>query len=154
MSDQLTIREAIPDDSEMLIGFLNRVSDQSDFIEHDSIKNLSVEQERESLDEIYESELDELMIAIFENQIIGFSRLEKIDKASSEFGIVVDKDFWHQGIGSYLTEEMLEWSKSAPIKKVTLEVYKNNPAAIQLYKKYGFTTRSRSKKTQIMEKMV
>ncbi|MFD1472935.1 GNAT family N-acetyltransferase [Companilactobacillus mishanensis] len=154
MSDQLTIREAIPDDSEMLIDFLNRVSDQSDFIEHDSIKNLSVEQERESLDEIYESELDELMIAIFENQIIGFSRLEKIDKASSEFGIVVDKDFWHQGIGSYLTEEMLEWSKSAPIKKVTLEVYKNNPAAIQLYKKYGFTTRSRSKKTQIMEKMV
>ncbi|MQS88936.1 GNAT family N-acetyltransferase [Companilactobacillus mishanensis] len=154
MSDQLTIREAIPDDSEMLIDFLNRVSDQSDFIEHDSIKSLSVEQERESLDEIYESEFDELMIAIFENQIIGFSRLEKIDKTSSEFGIVVDKDFWHQGIGSYLTEEMLEWSKSAPIKKVTLEVYKNNPAAIQLYKKYGFTTRSRSKKTQIMEKMV
>ncbi|AKP68259.1 GNAT family N-acetyltransferase [Companilactobacillus ginsenosidimutans] len=154
MSEELIIREAIPDDAQKLIDFLNKVSTESSFIEHDVTDNVTEDDERLSLDEIYNSAHDELMLAILGDEIIGFSRLEQLDEFESEFGIVVEKDFWNNGVGSYLTEDILAYAKESPIKKVSLEVYKNNPAAIHLYEAHGFATRSEKHKTIIMEKMV
>lgn len=154
MSEQLVIREAVPKDAQQLLNFLNRVSQESDFIEHDSTRHVTKADEELSLDAIYNSAHDELIIAKLGPDIIGFSRLEKFSVTESEYGIVVEKAFWNQGVGSYLTEDILAYAKESPIKKVSLEVYKNNPAAIHLYQKHGFTTRSERKNTIIMEKMV
>lgn len=44
--------------------------------------------------------------------------------------------------------------KFAPLKKIFLEVYKNNSAAIHIYQKYGFTTELTKDKTIVMSKMV
>jgi ribosomal protein S18 acetylase RimI-like enzyme len=154
MSDELVIREAIPDDAEKLLSFLNKVSQETDFITHDSIRDVTVDDEKLSIDQIYNSPNDELILAILGDDIIGFSRLEEVNSSESEFGIVVEKDFWNNGVGSYLTEDILAYAKESPIRKVSLEVYKNNLAAIHLYENHGFTTRSENKQTLIMEKMV
>lgn len=154
MSDELVLREAIPTDAEKLIDFLKRASKESTFIEHESLQNVTVDDERISLDEIYNSPNDELILAILGDDIIGFTRLEKIDQYESELGIVVEKDLWNQGVGSFLMEDVLAYAQESPISKVSLEVYKKNPAAIHLYKKHGFTTRSQKAKTFIMERMV
>ena len=154
MSEQLILREAIPDDAKALLKFLNRVSLQSNFIEHDSIDGVTSEQEAESLDEIYSSAEDELMVALFDEEIIGFCRLEKSDDGIAEYGVVVDKDFWSNGIASYLTEDALDWAEKSQLTQVFLEVYKNNSAAIHIYQKYGFTTESENDETMIMKKMV
>lgn len=154
MSEQLTLREAVPDDASKLLNFLKSASKQSDFIEHNSLKGITLEQEKDSLDKIYNSAEDELMVAIFDDEIIGFCRLEKSDKNIAEYGVVVDKGFWGNGIASYLTEDALEWAKDSILKKVFLEVYKNNSAAIHIYQKYGFVTESENDKTLIMKKMV
>lgn len=154
MSEQLTLREAIPTDASDLLVFLKRASEQSDFIEHDSLNGVTVQMEEESLDAIYNSTEDELIVAIFDGDVIGFCRLEKIAEGIAEFGVVVDSDFWNNGIASYLTEEALGWADDSVLKKLNLEVYKNNPAAIHIYQKYGFTTESETTDTIIMSKMV
>ncbi|WP_125587652.1 GNAT family N-acetyltransferase [Companilactobacillus jidongensis] len=154
MSEQLILREAIPSDASKLLDFLKRASNQSNFIEHDFLANVTVESEEESLDEIYNSAEDELIVAIFDDDIIGFTRLEKTTDGIAEFGVVVDSDFWNNGIASYLIEEALDWATDSTLNKLTLEVYKNNPAAIHIYEKYGFATESETDKTIIMLKMV
>lgn len=154
MSEELTLRETIPNDASKLINFLKKVSQQSDFIIFEDLKDLTVDNERESLDAIYQSKVDELMVAIFDEDIIGYCRIEAKDDEQAELGIVVDKDFWNNGIGSYLIEDILDWVKSSPLKKIFLEVYKNNPVAIHIYQKYGFATELTKDKTLIMSKMV
>lgn len=153
MSEELTLREAIPSDALQLINFLKRVSQQSDFIIFDDLDGLTLEKEEQSLAEIYQSKVDELMVAIFDGEIIGYCRIEAKDD-QAELGVVVDKDFWNNGIASYLMEDTIDWSISSPLKKIFLEVYKNNPAAIHIYQKYGFATESIKEKTLIMSKMV
>lgn len=154
MSEELTLREAIPIDAAKLISFLKKASQQSDFIVFEDLKNLTVKTEERSLDAIYQSKVDELMVAVFDEEIIGYCRIEAKDDGQAELGIVVDKDFWNNGIASYLIEDTLDWIASSPLRKVFLEVYKNNPVAIHIYQKYGFATELTKDKTLIMSKMV
>lgn len=154
MSQELKLREAIPQDAKSLLAFLNKVSQQSEFIAHDEMKDVTLEDEKLALDEIYQSDCDELIIAIFDNEIVGFCRLESSDNRQAEFGVVVDKDFWNNGIASFLIEDAIDWASDSPLEKIVLEVYKNNPAAIHIYQKYGFTIESETSKTLIMKKMV
>ncbi|KRN98670.1 GNAT family N-acetyltransferase [Companilactobacillus kimchiensis] len=154
MSEQLKLREAVPDDAKSLLNFLTKASQQTEFIDHADMQDVTDDDEKIALDAIYHSEYDELIVAIFDNEIIGYARLENVDETKGEFGVVVDQEFWNNGIASYLMEDMLDWSKNSPLTKVFLEVYKNNPAAIHIYQKYGFTTESEKEKTLIMEKLV
>ncbi|MFD1418043.1 GNAT family N-acetyltransferase [Companilactobacillus keshanensis] len=153
MSDQLIIRETVPSDAKLLLEFLKRAGKQSDFIEYEDIENVSVSDEADSLSVISESDFDEIFVAVFDGSIVGFCRLEKVSEVESEYGVVVEKDFWNNNIASYLTEEAIDWARHSPIEKISLEVYKNNPVAIHLYEKFGFTTELEKDKTLIMKRM-
>lgn len=154
MSQQLKLREAVPTDAQNLLIFLKKASQQSDFISFDDMKDVSIQDEEIALDAIFQSQYDELIVAVLEDEIIGYCRLENIDDQKAEFGVVVDKDFWNNGIASFLLEEAIDWSSGSPLEKLILEVYKNNPAAIHIYQKYGFTTELTKDKTIVMSKMV
>ncbi|KRK99620.1 GNAT family N-acetyltransferase [Companilactobacillus futsaii] len=154
MSQQLKLREAVPKDAQDLLDFLKKVSRQSDFISFDDIQSTSIRDEEISLDAIFQSEYDELILAVLEDELIGYCRLERIDTKKAEFGVVVDKEFWNNGIASYLLEEAIDWANASPLEKIILEVYKNNSAAIHIYQKYGFTTELTKSKTIVMSKMV
>ncbi|WP_368790767.1 GNAT family N-acetyltransferase [Companilactobacillus farciminis] len=154
MSQQLKLREAVPKDAQSLLVFLKKASQQSDFISFDDMKDVTVQDEEIALDAIFQSQYDELIVAVLEDEIIGYCRLENIDDQKAEFGVVVDKDFWNNGIASFLLEEAIDWSSGSPLEKLILEVYKNNPAAIHIYQKYGFTTELTKDKTLVMSKMV
>ena len=52
--------------------------------------------------------------------------------------IVVKKDFRHNGIGSILLENLINYSKNMNMKTITLEVNENNLSAIRLYDKFSF----------------
>lgn len=154
MSQQLKLREAVPKDAQNLLIFLKKASQQSDFISFDDMKDVTVQDEEIALDAIFQSQYDELIVAVLEDEIIGYCRLENIDDQKAEFGVVVDKDFWNNGIASFLLEEAIDWSSGSPLEKLILEVYKNNSAAIHIYQKYGFTTELTKDKTIVMSKMV
>lgn len=153
MSDQMILREAVPKDAAELLDFLKKVCHQSDFIETENLDTITAEQEQDSLAMIYDSDYNSVILAIYQNEIVGFCRLEEVITKEVEYGVVVDKDFWNNGIASYLTQEALDWANNAPVNTVKLEVYKNNPAAIHIYEKYGFVTESQTEKTLIMKRM-
>jgi len=77
-----------------------------------------------------------------EGRIIGRAVLMHDERPSvrhrAEFGIVVHDDYQDQGIGTELTEFMLNIARERDLMKVTLEVLSDNERAIHVYEKCGF----------------
>ena len=73
-----------------------------------------------------------------DNTIVGFAGLKTILDEADIMNIVVKKDFRHNGIGSILLENLINYSKNMNMKTITLEVNENNLSAISLYDKFSF----------------
>lgn len=94
---------------------------------------------------IYEDSISEkniFLIAEVEGRIVGFSRCEgnKLNRFrhKAEFGVCIEKEYWGDGIGTALLENVLMWADNVGIKKISLTAVETNIKAIKLYKKYGF----------------
>lgn len=79
-----------------------------------------------------------IVAKVDENTIIGFAGLKVILDEADIMNIVVKKDFRHNGIGSVLLENLINYSKDLNLKTITLEVNENNLSAIRLYDKFSF----------------
>ncbi|ASS76021.1 GNAT family N-acetyltransferase [Tumebacillus algifaecis] len=94
------------------------------------------------------------LVAVVENQIVGFSRCEGIYLSrfahKVEFGVCVVKDFWGYGIGKNLLQESISWADANGIKKITLNVLETNEKAIKLYQDLGFEIEGILKKDKIL----
>jgi [ribosomal protein S5]-alanine N-acetyltransferase len=81
---------------------------------------------------------------------IGNIKLDNFDWVSRtcELGLLIgNKNYWGKGIGSEVCRLTLEYAFSdLNIRKVSLAVYENNPAAIRLYEKLGFVTEGQLRK--------
>jgi len=66
-----------------------------------------------------------------------FSRREMV-RHKAEFGITVHDDYQNKGLGTILTQHMVEIARMKDLKKVSLMVFTNNERAIHVYKKCGF----------------
>lgn len=83
---------------------------------------------------------NQIIVAKFNNQIVGFVLMEITDEVNIS-SIVVNKDFRNLGIASNLITNVEKFAKSKNINNISLEVSKNNPRAYLLYEKLGFKTR-------------
>lgn len=91
------------------------------------------------LEEELECDNSYVIIAkVDENTIVGFAGLKVILDEADIMNIVVKKDFRHNGIGSVLLENLINYSKDLNLKTITLEVNENNLSAIRLYDKFSF----------------
>ena len=79
-----------------------------------------------------------IVAKVDENVIVGFAGLKVILDEADIMNIVVKKDFRHNGIGSFLLENLINYSKDLNLKTITLEVNENNLSAIRLYDKFSF----------------
>lgn len=91
---------------------------------------------------ILKSEIDNInsryIVAIQNDEIVGFAGvLINIDSAEI-MNIVVRKDKRNQGIGFKLLQGLIMCSLSSNCINITLEVNEKNTPAIELYKKSGF----------------
>ena len=94
---------------------------------------------------IYEDSISKnnlFLVSEVEGKIIGFARCQGNTlcrfRHKAEFGIGILKEYWGNGIGNILLENILFWSDSMKIEKISLNVVETNIKAIALYKKYGF----------------
>ena len=137
------IREAVPDDAEKMISYLNQVGGESDYLIHGENEFLvPVEGVRRKLAMSKESENNIILIAIENEQIIARAVLEGYSAARirhrAYFSLSVRKEYWNRGIGTEMIKRIIEQAKKMKIRSIELEVISDNERGIHLYHKMGF----------------
>ena len=79
------------------------------------------------------------IVAIEDNQVLGYMGLWNICGGADIIDVAVHKDFRRKGIGEGLMAEMLKACEKENIFEINLEVRASNLAAQNLYKKMGFS---------------
>ena len=144
MNNTYMIREAVPDDAEKMIVYLNQVGGESDNLIHGENEfRVPIEGVKRKLAMSKESENSVILIALDNEQIIARAELEGSYPARmrhrAKFSISVKKDYWNQGIGTEMLKRIIEKAKEMKIKVIELEVISDNARGINLYHKMGFT---------------
>ncbi len=144
MNNTYIIREAVPDDAEKMISYLNQVGGESDNLLHGENEfNVPIEGVKRKLAMAKDSENSIVLIALENDQIIAKAELEGYYPARirhrAKFSISVRKDYWNQGIGSEMIKRISEQAEMMKLKVIELEVISDNVRAINLYHKMGFT---------------
>lgn len=148
----LSIREAQVSDAEELIRIIKEIADESEHLSFDSSEfNISLEEERILLGKHAKSENQVYFVAIIEEKIIGFIKLNASHKKRirhiGEFGMAVLKNYWNLKIGTHLLTTLIKWAKENKIiRKIDLDVNEHNKNGIALYKKLGFEIEGRRKR--------
>jgi RimJ/RimL family protein N-acetyltransferase len=107
----------------------------------------SVEDQRDFIQRIAQTPRSLLLIAECDREIVGmldFHGHQKPQRShAGEFGMSVSKPWRNRGIGSRLLDQLFQWSATEKIRRLELNVFSNNAAAISLYEKLGFVHEGR-----------
>ena len=143
MNNTYIIREAVSDDAEKMILYLNQVGGESDNLLHGENEFIvPVEGVKRKLAMSKDSENSIVLIALENEQIIARAELEGYYAArirhKAKFSISVRKEYWNQGIGTEMLKRIVEQAKKMKIRIIELDVITDNVGAIALYHKMGF----------------
>ena len=78
------------------------------------------------------------LVAEEEGEVVGYAGLYQVLDEGDVTNIVVDQRFRGQGIGTRLTQTLLEEGKKEGIRAFALEVRFSNISAIRIYESLGF----------------
>ena len=137
------IREAVSDDAEKMISYLNQVGGESDNLIHGENEFIvPIEGVKQKLAMSKDSENSIVLIALENEQIIARAELDGYYPARirhrAKFSISVRKDHWNHGIGTEMIKRIFEQAKKMKVSIIELEVITDNAGAIALYHKMGF----------------
>ncbi len=139
---EITIKEALPDDAGKLIGYMKLIGGESDNLTFGSDGlPVTIEQEREFINNIHEDKRSALILAWKGDQLIGDGSLTVLPRRMNhraELGIAVRKSEWGNGVGSMIMRELIAHAKNHNIEIISLEVKSDNLRAVRLYEKFGF----------------
>jgi RimJ/RimL family protein N-acetyltransferase len=138
------IRQAEISDAENLLQCLKKYVSQSEYLPklEEEIK-LTEDQEREWINSLQMHDNSLLLIAEFENQIIGNIDLtgsrRKVMEHTGVIGLGMLNDWTNAGLGTALLTSVISWAMENPIlETIWLQVYTENTLGLNLYKKVGF----------------
>lgn len=77
-------------------------------------------------------------VSVFKNEVLGYCGLYRVLNEANITNVAVRSDVRNNGIGYEMLVSLLKCAKAEGIEAVTLEVRKNNHAAIHLYEQLGF----------------
>ena len=141
----VAIREAVAGDSQSLLEFMGRVGRQSDYISvadwngYDAARlAYFLEQDCERLGHL-------CLVATLGTRVIGLCHISRDQEPMlyhiGQLFLVVDREFWGQGLAQVLMEVACDWADHTPdLAKLALTVQTRNSAAIHIYEKFGFAT--------------
>ncbi len=136
--------DACAADIDELIRCYRQVLGESDCLRFSlSEVKFSREDELEFVNRFTNHNQSKLIAAKYNSRIVGVASIEgsKMKKFEhvGELGLMVEKAFWHQGIGTALLSQLIDWAVSNPVlRKITLHVFEENERAFNLYKEFGF----------------
>lgn len=142
--ESVIIREAVKEDAEEMINFVEQVAAESDFLTFGPNEfAITLEQEERILDSLNKSNNQIMIIALIGTEIVGNLSFaggpRPRVKHVGELGVSVCKKYWNNGIGTALVEELINWAQESKIiRKINLRVRPDNLSAIRIYQKLGF----------------
>lgn len=144
MDQNLLLRQAVPDDAARIIAYLNEVAGESDNLMFGRGEfTITLEQEKELLQQTLQSTRDLFLVAEMDGQIVGtltfFCGKRNRNRHVGEFGMNVMRAYWGKGIGKSMLQHLIKWAKeSGEVRKINLRVRSDNERAIRLYNGLGF----------------
>jgi RimJ/RimL family protein N-acetyltransferase len=142
--DDLILRKPMIDDAEKMVEYLNIVGGESDNLLFGKGEfRLTVEQEMEYIKNISKDANTLMILGIIDNNIVSVAQISSNNRKriahNSEISISVKKEYWRNGIGSIVMEELIRFGKKHnTIKNISLGVKSSNVNAIKMYEKFGF----------------
>ena len=113
--------------------------------------SFTLEQEAKYLQKKAESPNEVELVAEVDGRIVGQAGIEALGrkdkvKHRATFGISIDRDYWHLGIGRALTKACILLAKQAGYLQLELEAVADNERALGLYESEGFVEYGRNPK--------
>ena len=146
------IRQGTADDAEGALRNFVLNHAQTDFLTTypDEI-GFTVEQEAKYLQNKADSPDEVELVAEVEGSSVGQAGIRVLGRADNvkhraSFGIGIDRDFWHLGIGRALTKACIQLAKQAGYLQLELEAVADNEKALALYESEGFVEYGRNPK--------
>ena len=140
-----TIRSPEPADAEKMLTYLKATAEETEFgLSYPEELDFTIEDEEEFIGH-FSQDKGGIMISAFdgENVVGNASLCSEMDRKKTlhraTFGIAILKEHWGQGLGRKILSELIVFAKQADYEQLELEVASCNAAAVNLYKKLGFT---------------
>lgn len=91
------------------------------------------------------------LVAECEGRAVGSTTLHQLQRPRlqhmARLGLMVGRPYWNQGVGGFLMQAALEIADNwLNLRRVELDVFTDNEAAIHLYKKLGFHSEGRRRR--------
>jgi len=102
------------------------------------LRGLNLILENPSLGQLFVLRVDEKIVGMT-NTLITISTAEGARALVLE-DVIVSRECRHLGLGRKLVEQVLDWARSQGIARVTLLADRDNHAALDFYRKLGFTS--------------
>ena len=111
----------------------------------------TVAQEGEYLQQKADSPDEAELVAEVEGRIVGQAGIARVGRADkvkhrATFGISIDIDYWHLGMGRALTKACIELARQAGYLQLELDAVADNEKALALYEGEGFREYGRNPK--------
>ena len=133
-------------DAEILLEYLKATSGETPYMirEPEEVRT-SVEEEVEFIRKNREDPRTLMLLAFVDGKHAGSCFFGGASERNRMWhrctvGISLYRDFWGQGIGTALMNEILSGAKTAGFEQAELDVVSTNAKAVGLYKKLGFKT--------------
>ncbi|WP_434796339.1 GNAT family N-acetyltransferase [Terrisporobacter vanillatitrophus] len=140
----VVLRSPKENDAKEIIEFYNIVGGETTYLSFGADEyKVSVEQQKHTIKSVNKSDNNTMILATIDDKIISigtiYSNQKKKGKHVGELGIVIKEEYCNLGLGKIMMDELINWCKSNGITtRISLAVRKDNPRAIELYKKCGF----------------
>lgn len=89
------------------------------------------------------------LVAEYQEEIVGWASIYKSShprrKGLGDLGIYLHQDFHNVGLGTAMTERLLQLAKNEKMHRIELTVVGENKIALRLYEKFGFQIEGVSK---------
>ena len=139
------LRSPCDDDIQGMLDYLYVSSGETEFILRypEECSKYTPEGEKALFDRMNDSENETMLACIVDGKVAGNCQITWSTglktKHRAKIGIALLKEYWNQGIGTAMFEEMIRIARSNPdIIQMELEFIEGNSRARALYEKMGF----------------
>lgn len=90
-------------------------------------------------------DLDATFVAEADGAVVGLISLYANEEGGAELGMMVAKDWRRRGVGRALLDAAVAWARARGLRRLLLDVFARNDAAISLYRGFGFVEDGRTR---------